>query len=132
MYNCKRLSSELAMEESLVQPAPEVLEYCTRPARRATDAVRRFHVIYAVGIVLAYIVIQQCWNAWPHTSNSAEPRKAELAMAIQVTGGAACGWLALALRRINNIGAIRWSVLTWLLVAANAVVGLAVLPMGYQ
>jgi hypothetical protein len=109
-----------------------VLDYRTPEASPARGSVRRFQVIYAIGIIAAYATIWFCLSSFPHTSNSADPRKAELAMTINVAGGTACAWLVLALRRIVRSSAIRRSVWTWLLVAANAFVGLAVLPFGYN
>ena len=111
--------------------ATSILDYRSTAEPPQTRDVRRFHVIYFVGIAVAYITVWVCVSAWPHTSNSADSRKDELAMTIQVAGGAACAWLALAIRRILGNNAIRRSVWTWFLVTANVFVGLAVLPAGY-
>jgi len=115
-----------------MKSASPVIDYRTPEASPANRAVRRFQVIYAIGIVAAYATVWVCLSSWPHTSNSADPRKAELAMTIQVAGGAACAWLVLALRRTLHSHAIRRSVWTWLLIAANAFVALAVFPAGYN
>jgi hypothetical protein len=47
----------------------------------------------------------------------------------QAVGAAACVWLIMALVRIVQNDAIRRSRWTWLLVAANAYICLAVLPV---
>ena len=115
-----------------MEGSPSALDYRTPAVSAGSRRVWRFQLIYALGIVAAYVTVWSCWGAWPHTSNSADPRKAELAMTIQVAGGAACAWLVLALRRTLRNDAIRRSVWTWLLIAANAFVALAVMPAGYN
>jgi O-antigen ligase len=106
---------------------PTVLDYRAPEAPPSHRSIRRFQVIYAFGIAAAYLTVWFCDISWPTTTNSNDPRKTELAMTIQVAGGAACAWLGLALRRILLSDPIRRSVWTWLLVAANALVALAVL-----
>src|SRR5436189_6375998 len=110
-----------------MESASPVLDYRTPETPPARRGVWRFQVLYALGIATAYSIVWYSWSSWPHTSNSLDPRKAELAITIQVAGGAACAWLVLALRRILRSGPIRRSVWTWLLVAANAFVALAAL-----
>ena len=115
-----------------LQPPRSVLDYHAAQAPRVASGTRRFLVIYAIGIAAAYCTVWYCAQTWPHNSNGADIRKAELAMTIQVAGGAACAWLVLGLRRILIRRTLRRNVWSWLLVAANAFVGLTALPMGYQ
>jgi O-antigen ligase len=115
-----------------MEPASPILDYHTPRESSAGRSVRRFQVIYAIGILAAYATIWFCSVLWPHNTNSADVRKAELAMTIQVAGGAACAWLVLALCRILRSGPIRRSVWTWLLVTTNALVALAAMPPGYN
>lgn len=122
----------MGLIRSRMKSVSPILEYRGSAEGPADRGVQRFHAAYGIAMLVAYLTIGYCLSSWPQTSNSLDPHKSELAMTIQVTGGAACAWLVLALRRILLSNPISRSVWTWLLVAANAVVGLAVFPSGYQ
>jgi hypothetical protein len=112
---------------------PPILGYAGPTTSGAETAVfHRMRLIYGIGVGVCLLWQFFSWASWPHTSNSADPLKAELFMGMRVGGGAALVWLVLGLRRILLSRLARRNLLAWSLVAANAFGAFPILMTGYQ
>jgi hypothetical protein len=116
------------MEKSL-----PILHYRTPNPSSPSLTPRRFLTTYASGVLTIYATLWYCISSWPHTTNNADPRKAELSITVQVAGGTACAWLILALRRLPSEArsGFPYTLLVGSILAANALAALAVLQGTY-
>ena len=113
---------------------PPTLEYAARSTSSSIEERPHRHVrlIYGIGVFMLF-AFQFCeWASWPHTSNGADPRKAEIFMAMHVAGGAALVWLILGLRRIFVSPFLRRDAIVWLLVVGNVLAAFPILMDAYQ
>jgi hypothetical protein len=110
------------------------LDYARRvPIEPEVLAFRRVRSIYAIGVVIIWMVLVAFESNWPHTSNSIDPTKAEIVMAEHVIGGTAAVWLLLGMRRILRSPMLRRDWMTWIAAAANLVAAFfTLLWTGYQ
>jgi hypothetical protein len=93
---------------------------------------RRVRIIYVVGVAAVWAFLLMFQLNWPHTSNGADPRKAEPFMAEHVTGWAALTWLILGMRRIIFSRALRGDWLAWVAATANLMAICPIFWSGYQ